>query len=285
MSVITVYEPVPNRVRSLVRIVAATGPLGRDDLTAHLMPGPQPKRDQVGNIIREAVHLRLLVETDNRGVELAEGIRPRDVANDEWFAAFLERALFARPLDEGDENRSVSFATAWLLTRPATPEFDWRSDLAKAMREDMEGGDIYDVTNVDRSAMLAYWVRFTGYGEALSWDGRTFLVPDPTRAIARQLGDLLPAGMTVAVPRFLEGLAHRMPVLESGVVRTQVEARLRRKRDPATLSPATSLALLRLELRGFIVMRDESDAEPRLLDLAADGTRRVTHISSPRIRA
>lgn len=284
MSVITVMEPVPNRVRSLTRIVAAVGPLGREELAAYLMPGSQPKQDQIGNIVREAVRLRLLTETD-KGFGLAEGVRPRDVASDEWFEAHVERALFSCLLDEDDENRPVAFATAWLLTRPATPEIDWRFDLAGAMRDDMEGENIYDVTNIDRSAMLAYWVRFAGYGEALGWEGRTFLVPDPTRAIARQLDDLLPAGAPLAFPRFLDRLADRLPVLEGGAVRTQVEARLRRKRDPATLSPATSLALLRLELRGLIVMRVESDAEPRLLDRAGDVPRRVTHISRPRNRA
>ena len=284
MSVITVMEPVPNRIRSLARVVAAVGPLGREDLAAYLMPGSQPKHDQVGNIIREAVRLRLLAETD-KGFGLAEGVRPRDVASDDWFEAHVERTLFSRPLDEGDENRPVAFATAWLLTRPAIPEIDWRSDLARAMRDAMEGEGIYDVTNIDRSAMLAYWVRFAGYGEALGWGGRTFLIPDPTRAIARHLDHSLPAGVSLAFPRFLDRLADRMPVLEGGAVRTQVEARLRHKRDPATLSPATSLAFLRLELRGLIAMKAESDAEPRLLDLAGDVPRRVTHISRPGNRA
>jgi len=116
----------------------------------------------------------------------------------------VERSLFSRPLDEGDENRPAAFATAWLLTRPAAPELDWRSDFAKAMREDMEGDDIYDVRNVDRSAMLGYWVLFTGYGEALGLAERTFLVPDPTRAIARQLDNLPPVGQPLALARFLE---------------------------------------------------------------------------------
>ena len=83
MSVITVYEPVPNRIRSLTRIVSAVGPVGREDLVAYFMPDSQPKRDQVGNIIREAIRLRLLIETE-RGLELAKGIRPRDVTNDDW---------------------------------------------------------------------------------------------------------------------------------------------------------------------------------------------------------
>jgi hypothetical protein len=257
--------------------VAAVGPIGREELSAYFMPGSQPKSNQVGNIIREAVRLRLLIEAD-KGFQLAEGVRPRDVANDDWFETHVERALFSQPLNEGDENRPVAFATAWLLTRAASPEIEWRFDVAKAMREDMEGDEVYDVTNVDRSAMLAYWIRFTGYGESLGWAGKTFLIPDPTRAIARQL-DLLLVETTLAFPRFLERLAERVPVLEGGAVRAQVEARLRRKRDPATLSPSTSLALLRLELRGLITMRAESDAEPRLLDLAADGTRRISHIS------
>jgi hypothetical protein len=284
MSVITAMEPVPNRIRSLVRIVAAAGPLGREEVAAYLMPGTQPKHDQVGNILREALRLHLLTETD-RGIELPGGIRPRDAANDAWFENHVERALFSRDLGEDDENRPVAFATAWLLTRPAAPDLVWRSDLATEMRRDMEGEDIYDVTNVDRSAMLAYWVRFSGYGEALGWDGRTFIIPDPTRAIARHL-DLLPIGETLAFPRFLNSLAERLPVLEGGAIRAQVEARLRRKRNAATLSPATSLALLRLELRGLITMRAESDAQPRmLLDRGGDGPRLVTHVSKPRNRA
>lgn len=285
MSVITTYEPVPNRIRTLARVVAAAGPLARDELAEHLMPGTTPKHDQVANILREASRLRLVAESD-RKIELAEGIRPRDVADDAWFEAFVDRALFSRVLDETDDNRSVGFATAWLLTRPVMPELEWRSDLASAIRADLQGDEAYDVTNIDRSAMLAYWARFAGYAEAVGWNGKRYVVPDPTRAIARQLDHLLPPGADMPMPRFLDALAVRLAVLEGGAIRSQVESRLRRPREAVALSPATSLGLLRLELRGAITLRAESDASPslRLLETGGDSPRRVTHISRPRLR-
>lgn len=285
MSVITTYEPVPNRIRTLARVVAAAGPLARDELAEHLMPGSPPKQDQVANILREAVRLRIVTETD-RKVELAEGIRPRDVADDAWFEAFVGQALFSRILDERDDNRAVGFAMAWLLTRPAVPELEWRSDFAAAMRADLHGDEVYDATNVDRSAMLAYWARFAGLAEAVGWSGKRYLVPDPTRAIARQLEHVLPLGSDIPMPRFLDGLAAVLAVLEGGAIRAQVESRLRRPREAAALSAATSLALLRLELRGAITLRAESDASPylRLLEAGGDSPRRVTHISRPRLR-
>lgn len=283
MSVITTYEPVPNRIRTLARIVAVAAPITRDDLAQHLMPGSPPKQDQVANILREAIRLRIVTETD-RKVELAEGIRPRDVADDAWFEAFVDRALFSRVLDERDDNRAVGFATAWLLTRPILPELEWRSDLAAAIRADLHGDETYDVTNVDRSAMLAYWARFAGFAEAVGWEGKRYVVPDPTRAIARNLEHVLPPGSDIPMPRFLDALATVLAVLEGGAVRTQVDSRLRRPRETDALSAATSLALLRLEFRGEITLRADSDASPYLRLLAAGGEspRRVTHVSRPR---
>ena len=250
--------------------------MAREDVVAHMMP-LEPKLDQMGSIIREAVRLRLLKE-ESGSVALADGVRPRDVKDDNWFADFMDRALFGRLLNYSDDNRPAAFAVSWLLTRPTIPELQWRQDLAAAMRTDMDGDDTYDVINVDRAAMLSYWAHFTGYAEAFGLFGKTFLIPDPTRAIERRLAEVFGREAALAFPRFQNSLASLAPVLEGGAVRAQVEERLHRKREPSHVSQATSLALLRLEARNAIALEARSDAPHRTLDLGAQGTRSVSHI-------
>lgn len=275
MSIVTYYEPVPNRVRSLVRIVAHFGPLSRKELVEHFTP-LNPKDDQASNIILETERLGLVTELEG-SFRLSDGILKKDVNDNAWFLDFVERALFSKPLCKSDKNRPVAYAVAWMLAQPVSPKFKWSEELANHMQQDMNGDDVFEITNAGRAAMLSYWMRFTGYGEAMSFGNQRCILPDPTRVIARRLPSLIPIGEVLPVGKFIGNLGADLPVLESGTIRSTVESRLKKARNENTLSQTTSLALKQLELRGTIRMSEESDADTRILDIK-DSIRRVSHI-------
>ena len=278
MSLISVLEPVPSRVRALVRLVAAEGAMSREDLRSRMVPVGEGK--QFDNLVRETIRLGLLSGEDGK-VRLGAGIKVKDVVDDDSFVVITDRALLCEPLPEGD-NRPVAFALAWLLSRQPGLDLEWNGEYTPLMLAEMEGDEVYDLTNASRCAMLAYWARFLGYAEGLQWGGKTLVVPDPTEAIARRLNAVFGHDATLPVALFFDRLATHCPVLEGGSVRIAIDARLRRKRERYALSPATSLALLRLEKRGLLKLETRSDAEVWLVDLMYEAPRRLSHMDLAR---
>jgi hypothetical protein len=276
MSVITNFDPVPNRIRSLVRLVAASGRMPREQIPSAFMPGSERKADQVNSVLREAIRMKLLREDDGE-VALGDSIKVVDVRKDEWFAEYADRRLVGCELEEGDDNRRVAFAVAWTLTRSLFPSLEWRAENTRLLLAELEGDEVYDVTNQDRMAMVSYWARYAGYGEAFLYDGRRSLLPDPTRAITRRLGEVFGKEKGLPITVFMERLASLAPLLEGGSVRSEVERRLRQPRATNALSQSTTLALLRLEKRGILTFKAESDAAVWLLSLQSS-ERRVSHV-------
>jgi hypothetical protein len=236
---------------------------------------------QFNNLIRETIRLGLIVEADGT-VSVNQNLTPKDIVDDVSFLAFVEKVLLADE-SETSENRPVRYATSWLLAQSPGMLIGWNSDQHLNMQEQMEGDDCYDVTNEGRFAMLCYWARYLGYAESLSIGNTNAVVPNPTEAIARRLESLFTDSPRLSIPRFLDLLSRDCPILETGSVRKRVEDRMRQKRSPNVLSPATSLALWRLEARGLVSLTHASDAETWLMSssIASAGagkTRPVSHI-------
>ncbi len=276
MSIVTNYESVPNRIRTLIRIVAQFGPISREDVVSHFMPS-DPKFDQVSNIVRDTKLLGLITEKDGK-LDLGKEVLRENVDSNAWFLNFVERNLFSKPLGEPNNNHSVAYAIAWLLTQSVAPEIKWGDELAIRMKEDMDSDDVFDITNSGRAAMLCYWMRFLGYGEAISLKQQNYIISDPTRAINRWLEKILSNRELHPIGSFVEIMGRKIPVLETGFFRSSVERLIRRTRDERKLSESTSLALRRLELRGVIRMSNKSDAETYRLDFGRNHIQRVSHI-------
>lgn len=275
MSLVSFFEPVPNRVRTLARIVASVGSVTREELRTLITPATDGGDDQFKNLLRETVNLGL-VEESKKTIKLGGGIKAADVRNDEWFLDFTEKALLQT---KDKDSHLFALALAWLLTRPPDFNLEWRSEFHTQMLEDMEGKDVYTITNQDRAAMLAYWARFLGYAEGIKWKTKNLVVPDPTTAIARHLNSVFGKATELPVATFIKKLSKHCPVLEGGDIRSEVEGRLKKKRDPKTFSLSTSLAMIRLEQRGVIKLDAPSDADVMLLDFKSDDPRRVSHVN------
>lgn len=281
MSILTVFEATPNRVRSLTRLVQYLGPIQRDDLFQNFMPNKADSA-QFGQLLRETARLNLV--EDNKG-EISVGSlfeTAADIANDQQFIHRIETELM-RDSDEESENEPFRFALAWLLTQESGQPIPWTSDQNLIMKEQMEGADLYDITNKSRFAMLCYWARYLGYADGLnSRDGFT-VIPDPTEAIARRLQRVFAETSRLPIGRFFERIAIDCPVLEGGASRSIVESRLYRKRSDLQISSSTALALWRLEERKHIKVDHVSDAETWLLSrttaaVGAGSARGVSHI-------
>jgi hypothetical protein len=107
---------------------------------------------------------------------------------------------------------------------------------------------------------LRAWARYLGFGTG---HGGDFLF-DPTEAVRGELAGIFDEGGVMAAANFLDELGARLPVLDGGTYRKEVEANLRpdtwRKPEPAHLSMSLSMALRRLELNGTIVLDRKADA-------------------------
>jgi hypothetical protein len=273
MSILASLEAVPNRIRALARLIAFYGPLERQEAKARMVFG---EGGQFSSVVRETVKLGLVEEQEK--LQLAPGLEPAQVNDDTWFMNFVHRQFCADGLVPDSHNYHVAFALAWLLTRKPSSNLKWNGEHNLAIREDLNGDDTYDVTNASRGAMLGYWAKFLGYASSSSDGSVRLIIPDPTNAIACRLDQIFGQAKELAIKPFLKELGKLCPVLDGGVIREQVERRLKKARREETLSPATSLALLRLENRGVITLAAPSDANVVLLDLLQNATRRVSHV-------
>jgi hypothetical protein len=114
--------------------------------------------------------------------------------------------------------------------------------------------------NKTRWPGLRVWGRYLGFA---SGEESNFLL-DPTEAVRDELSAILGKGETMAAEVFLDELSTRLPVLDGGRYRKEVEASLRPEswRPPAEtqLSMSLSMALRRLDLNGTIVLESKADA-------------------------
>jgi hypothetical protein len=280
MSVISYYEPTPNRVRALTRLVALLQPATRSTLREHFMPEAD-SGGQFGNLIRETTSLGLIVDEQDQ-ISLKSPLTPREVSDNEFFVSFVERALLTQEADTSG-NSEFRYALSWLLSQPSGASIGWNSDQHRNMQAQMDGENLYEVSNKERFAMLCYWAQYLGYAAGLPIGGTAVVVPDPTEAIARHLERVFSEATQLDVGQFVERLGRGCPVLETGVARRTVEERMRAKRAANELSPASSLALWRLESRRKIRLTHASDATTWLMATTiassdAGKSRQISHI-------
>lgn len=275
MSLVSVLEAVPNRVWAVARLCAAEGPMTRDAIRDRMVPIGEFTNFNL--LVNETRRLGLMV-IEGEGLRLAPTIKPKDVQLISWFIDFVDRALLTTS-GEGEEtegNESVKFALAWLLTCRPGKDLAWNEEQKPRMHEELNGID-YSITNSSRFAMLAYWARFLGYGVGLDMDKR-IIVPDPTEAIRRRLGDVFGKDRELPAATFISRLGEQCPVLETGTVRSIVEKRMQRPRGDQEVSPSTSVALLRLEVDGELDLHHKADAQVLLLDLMHGDPKRISHV-------
>lgn len=115
--------------------------------------------------------------------------------------------------------------------------------------------------------------------------GGVQLISDPAAAVLDELPGTFESTRELPIDRFLERLAARLPVVDGGTYRQQMEEHLRKRdtwqpRGPHEVSTSLSRALIRLEESGALQLPARSDAPVVKILLGRDNTtlQRISHV-------
>jgi hypothetical protein len=283
---------------ALARVVAKNGPMPRDELLAMCaLPAAEEGTDtvmsrlrttlnrwtQLGFFVDEGSAVRLALET--RRAESSDDFSDRLPA---VLRSHVLRAENCMPIwassDEKTEDgagRSADFVRgiAWsmmqdIYTLPSGTEEIEALEIAQIE------SPRFVFMNKTRWPGLRVWGRFLGF--ATGNDSTFFL--DPTEAVREELTEILDTKQAMPGDVFVDALAKRLPVIDRGEYRRQVEGVLRanalRRLPDDHLSMSISFALRRLSLDGTIVLENKADAGASLA-LTGRGYRtwdRFTHV-------
>lgn len=118
--------------------------------------------------------------------------------------------------------------------------------------------------NDTRWSGIRPWARYLGF--ATGGDSKLFF--DPTVAVRGQLNDILQRKESLPAAEFIAQLAMRLPVLDNGSYRAEVEQALKpetwRPPSPGYISMSLSFALRRLQKQGTLALESKADAGKRL---------------------
>lgn len=292
MSILTTFEAVPSRLFSIYAAVAeAENGLLREQLEAWATPPSLSKRggnEEDGsstalfsNSLNEARRLGL-VEDDGDRLRVPKatvdgGRRNADLQGE--FLSRLREVLFdtRRAADAGQTG--VLYALAWLLTKSPLEPLSFSDAPQNQLREDLgEFAVKAELGNTSSYQNLLYWARYLGFAVVVGDASTRRAFPDPTRAIAAVLEQVLPNQGWIEIDLFLSRLAAIYPVLEGGGVRDELEAM--RSTSPAAddrLSISLSFALQRLDDQDLISLDAVADAKARILDFGGS-TKRASHV-------
>ncbi|CAN7204297.1 protein DpdG [Caballeronia sp. LjRoot34] len=263
---------------ALARAAAKNGPTPKDELLAMCaLPTTEEGSDVVISRLRTTLNrwtqLGLFVDEDS-GVKLTLETRRGESSDD--FSDRLPavcRSLVLRaencmptwaPSDEKTEDgagRSADFVRgiAWSLmqdiyTLPSA------TDEIEALEASQIESPKFVFFNKTRWPGFRFWGRFLGFATG---NEDTFLL-DPTEAVRTELMEILDEKQPMPADLFVDALAKRLPVIDRGEYRRQVEGALRasalRRLPDNHLSMSLSFALRRLSLDGVIALENKADA-------------------------
>jgi hypothetical protein len=149
-------------------------------------------------------------------------------------------------------------AASWLLAQDIyTFPTKWEDVESMAARQSMMQSPI--IQNDFRWGNLRFWMRYFGLATG---ESSSFKI-DPTSAIKSQLKSIFGANKELPAKDFLISLSNKLPILDFGEYRKEVEKNLNdsvwRRLNSNELSQSISFGLRRLELKGAIQLRGKSD--------------------------
>lgn len=276
-------DGLPNVLVVLYDVLArSTRPVARDDLLEMIAPdgvaheGGKQARQTLGRWME----LGLFVEGSD-GIELVR--RPqRRLDSDADLIAQVRIAARARALHP-DNNPDV-WATVSARAADFTRSIAWvlAQNVYRSLYsnlEELEGTQLVDGTaalmqNNTRRNGLKAWGQFLGFLRPVI---KPEIEVDPTVAIRDVLPGLLQPGQSLPVANFIEDLAMKLPVLDGGIWRREVEARMRPDALPpmaeGQLSTSLSRALLNLMRNEEIFLENRADARSGVVFTGQAGLR------------
>lgn len=186
--------------------------------------------------------------------------------------------------DTTEGARDLTRALAWYLAQdPLRAPGGWNEPNGVDVVQEAQfaaGERVF--SNDTRWGAFDRWTSFLGFGLRIPRDGKSVLVPDPTPVLRDVLGEVLTESRA-DVASFVEEVGRRLPVLDSGIYRREVEARMRPDAVAGSadqVSPSLAHALLRLRDERVVVIEDLADAPMKMRIPEGFGPERtVTHVS------
>lgn len=235
--------------------------------------------------LRESLKCGLLLERENSiaiNPELPEIARD-PATGDRELPNTLADLLFG---SENQDEHDFGLLGAWYLCQDVyNPPNTWE-DVQNATRDQKVDVTLgLKMTSDTLYGQMFHWMRYMGLLWSHTLNKKTVSVPDPTLYLKRNLRYLFTtAGKKVAIREFIDRLAKKCPLFETGHFREEVESHLadpQLTRQPNYLSTSTAFALFRLKEEGYIQLKRESDADLILLPKIrgeVDDSGRVSHI-------
>jgi hypothetical protein len=166
---------------------------------------------------------------------------------------------------EGNIGRSADLCRglAWSLAQDIYTLPSSYEEVEDIVNSQIEVGRFIFI-NGTRWTGLRVWARYLGFATG---DGSGLLF-DPTIIVRSNLKEVIKENESLPADEFVSRLAVRIPVLDRGDYRIEVEQALKKQswRPPATdhLSSSLSFALRRLQKQGVIALETMADAGSRL---------------------
>jgi|GEM_PF-434409 len=279
-------------VLTLARCVAREKVISRDELISICVPHASSETEAEKNsekgkakalasraraTLARWVALGLFIENDDQvrlNVDLARGESVDEFAERlpaicRRLALHQQHALPLWPADgsvsEEDVGRTADFCRglAWCLAQDIYTLPSTHGEIESLIKSQVQVGR-FIFLNDTRWAGFRSWARFLGF--ATGEDSSFFC--DLTVAVRTELKEVIQKGETVLAVEFVSRLAARLPVLDFGDYRLEVEQVLKSETwaAPAAshLSTALSFALRRLQLQGVISLVVLADAGSKL---------------------
>jgi hypothetical protein len=273
--------------------------LARDQLLSRAAPHDLTDQKQAQGAINTWLKLGLFKESKSGGicfapdVDVPDHFKPQTVP---WLRAAARGLVFCpkntdplwpgKHTSQNDDDESEGVASdlargaAWLLAQSLDLRLlTYRQ--AETLAAKQLGNSQLVLQNDTRWKPLVDWMFFLGLGikapdetprSRQAEEPPMFLALDPADAILDHLPQLFSEATELPQGTFLTRLAKLLPVLDSGTLRQQVQARMAggwSAPPKGRLSPSLSRALLRLESDRRITLLEESDAGHGRSDSAA----------------
>jgi hypothetical protein len=182
----------------------------------------------------------------------------------------------------GDKGASdLSRALAWFLAQDTYRGVEpWISTAPRGVQklQDDQFTESRAFQNDTRWHSFNRWAPILGLAVHVPWNKAVTLLPDPSSAIEDELPELFGSDHRIALDVFVDRLSKRIPVLDRGIYRTQVESITSLEPSGDVISHALSHALWRLEARSSVELLSLADAKQYMFQGSGDVRVPYSHV-------
>lgn len=189
----------------------------------------------------------------------------------------------------GQGSSDFTRCVSWFLSQDIwNHRFSEFEDIQTLIIDQLAGEHELIIQNASHFSFFKRWASFLGLIRLEPGGGQNpLIIPDPTKAIKIFLPDILKKNEQIEAPKLIDKLAEKLPVIDGGNYRKQLEKKLNAgnsvwiKLPKNQLSQSLSFALVRLMKSGILEAEDKADAEKKVTLTARDNKSWI--VDSPRL--